>query len=354
MKNKFLIPTFSLFISIAGLAQKNEIKYAQSQFNNGNLQEALTSLKASEYLIVNAKDDDKSEFYNLKAKVLTSLADKNIETAKNFSLAVDAYQELLSEEAASGNLKYTVLAKASIKDIKSKLSNSAYVDVVNNKHLDGANKLYYLYLMDKKDTLSLFKSASYFMVAKEYDLALKSYKELKSLNYAGKGMCYYALNKKSKIEEEFASLKERDLSVMAGLYEKPRNSVSLSKKTEIYKNIAFIYSEKGDLKTGEDYYKMIIDFDPQYIDAYTNLAYLYLDEKKILVDEMSMLGTSPKDMKIYDEIKIKKDQVLKNAIVYLEKGNRISPKDTEVKNLLLNLYRALDLTTEYNALKARI
>jgi tetratricopeptide (TPR) repeat protein len=352
--NKFLIPTFSLFISIAALAQKNEIKYAQSQFNNGNLQGALTSLKASEYLIVNAKDDDKSEFYNLKAKVLTNLADKNIETAKNLSLAVSAYQELLTEEANSGNLKYSVLAIASIKDIKNKLSNSAYEDIKNNKDLDGANKMYYLYLMDKKDTLNLFNSASYFLSAKEYDLALKSYKELKALNYSGKGMGYYALNKKSNLEEAFSSIKARDLSISAGFHEKPRNVVSPSKKTEIYKNIAFIYSEKGDLKTGEDYYKMIIDFDPQYINAYTDLAYLYLDEKKRLVDEMSVLGTSPKDMKLYDEIKVKKDQVLKNAIAYLEKGNRINPKDTEVKSLLLNLYRALDLTAEYNALKARI
>ncbi|TRX00823.1 tetratricopeptide repeat protein [Flavobacterium gawalongense] len=354
MKNKFLTPTLSLFISIAALAQKNEIKYAQSQFNNGNLQEALTVLKASEYLIVNAKDDDKSEFYNLKAKVLTNLADKNIETVKNLSLAVSVYQELITEEVASGNLKYAVQAKASIKDIKNNLSNSAYEDVKNNKHLDGANKMYHLYLMDKKDTLNLFNSASYFMIAKEYDLALKSYKELKALNYSGKGISYYGINKKSKIEEEFSSPKERDLNIKAGLHEKPRNFISPSKKTEIYKNIAFIYSEKDDLNTAEDYYKMIIDFDPQCIDAYTNLAYLYLDKKKKLVDEMSVLGTSPKDMKIYDELKIKKDQVLKNAVSYLEKGNRINPKDTDVTKLLLNLYRALDLTTEYNALKARI
>lgn len=354
MKSKFLIPVLTLLISVAALAQKSQIKEAERNLDSGNSQAALNILEESEYLIINAEESDKSDFYSLKAEVFKSLADKNIETAKNLSRAVDAYRELIRGELASGELKYIVKAKASIKEIKEKLSDSAWEDAENKKYVDGANKLYYLYLVDKKDTLNLFNSTSYFMMAKEYDLALKNYLELKALNYSGKGLKYYAVNKKSKVEEWFTSAEDRDARVKVGTHVKPRNFMSPSNKTEIYRNIAFIYNEKGDLSGAEDLYKKIIGFDPKYIDAYVSLAYLNLAKKKSFSNEMSMLGTSAEEMKAYDKLKIKMDDVLKNAVYYLEKGNLIEPKNTEITDLLLNLYRALDLSAEYNSLKARI
>jgi hypothetical protein len=43
------------------------------------------------------------------------------------------------------------------------------------------------------------------------------------------------------------------------------------------------------------------------------------------------------------------DDVVKEAISYLEKTNAIEPKNTIVSDLLLKLYRSMDLTAEYNA-----
>ncbi len=336
------------------MAQKNEIKDAQNKFNSGKADEALAVLKATEYLIVNAKEEEKSEFFNLKAKVYTSLADKNIETSKNFSFAALAYKELIDEEVASGKFKYAAQAKIAIKDIKTSLNKSALADISNSKYLDAGDKMYSLYQIDKKDTTNLFFSASHFVVAKEYDLALRNYRELASLKYSGKGISFNAVNKKNGAQEVFGSAAERDLGIKTGAYEKPSNVVVVSRKKDIHKNIAFIYTQKGDLTSAEEYYNKILDFSPGDVEAYLNLVYLKLDKKKLLVDEMSALGTSAKDMKIYEELKVKKDGVLKSAVAYLEKGNALEPKNTEVLKLLLNLYRALDMMTEYNTLKAKI
>jgi tetratricopeptide (TPR) repeat protein len=354
MKCKFVLPALTFFISVTGLAQKNEIKDAQNKFNAGKASEALAVLKATEYMIVNAKEDEKSEFFNLKAKVFTSLADKDIEVSKNFSSAALAYQELIDEEVASGKLKYAAQAKVAIRDIKIRLNKSALADISNDKYFDAGDKMYSLYQIDKKDTTNLFFSASNFLVAKEYDLALRNYKELASLKYSGKGLSFTAVNKKNGGQEVFVSAAERDLSVKEGRYEKPSNVVVVSRKTEIHKNIGYIYTQKGDLNSAEEYYKKILDFSPGEVETYLNLAYLKLDKKKVLVDEMSALGTSAKDMKIYEELKVKKEVVLKSAVSYLEKGNAVQPKNTEVLKLLLNLYRALDMMTEYNTLKAKI
>lgn len=354
MKSKFVILSTVLLMSVCSFAQKNQIKAAQGELNSGNPKGALATLKSTEYLIVNAKDEDKSDFYFLKAKVLTTLASNNVDSSENLSLAVLTYEELITEEVASGNLKYAVQARAAIKEIKSNLENSAIADSNSGKFADCAGKMYYLYQMDKKDTLKLFYAASNYLNAKNYDLALKNYKELAQLNYSGKGLEYYATNKKTKTEELFTSVAGRDASVKEGTHEKSRNFMAPSKRTEIYKNMGYIYSERGDLDNAEICYKKILESDPKNLNAYIDLAYLKQDSRKKLVDEMSALGTTAKDMKVYEELKVKKDEIIKSAVFYLEKANQIDSKNVEVSKMLLNSYRALDMTTEYNALKARM
>ncbi|MBE0392237.1 tetratricopeptide (TPR) repeat protein [Flavobacterium sp. 7E] len=353
MRTNFTLILF-LFITFAGYAQKDQIKDAQSQFKNGNLKGALTILEKSEYLIVNAEYEDQSDFYDLKADVFRGLADKNIETAANLTAAVGAYKELIRAETLSGKLKYIVKARDGIKQIKDDFQTSASKDLKADKYADAARKMYSLYEVDKTDTINLYLSTSYFMTVKDYDSALKNYKELQSINYTGVGMEYYAVNKKSNVEEFFSSPIDRDTYVKAGSHEKPRNVRATSKKTEIYRNLAYIYSEKGNLNAAENLYKQMIVFNPKFIEPYLDLAYLNLDKKKELSDKMSVLGTSPSDMETYDKLKVQMDADVKEAISYLEKANAIEPKNEKVSDLLLKLYRSMDLIVEYNALKARI
>lgn len=207
-------------------------------------------------------------------------------------------------------------------------------------------------MFDKRDTLNLFNAASASMVAKDYDSAIKYYEELKRINYSGKRIIYYATNKKTKEEDSFVSAGARDSGIQVGLYEKPRDEFSASKRFEINKNLAYIYLEKNDFEKAEICYTKVVELDPKYIDAYINLAYVKLESKKPLVDQMSALGNTPKEMQEYDELKIKKDNLVKSAIPYLKKALDIDPKNQDVKKSLMGVYRSLDMTNEYNALKA--
>jgi hypothetical protein len=63
----------------------------------------------SEYLIINATYDDKSEFYKLKAEIYKSIADKNIDPGANLTAAVAAYNQL--REDLGQQYKYTLKAK---------------------------------------------------------------------------------------------------------------------------------------------------------------------------------------------------------------------------------------------------
>jgi tetratricopeptide (TPR) repeat protein len=353
MRTNFTLLLILLF-SFVGLAQKDQIKQAQSELKNGNSAGALSILEKSEYMIINASYEDKSEFFNLKAEIYKSLADRNIDAAANLSAAVKSYNELIREEKLSGKFTYIVKANEAIKKIKDDLQNTVSKDIKADNFTEGAKKMYTLYEIDKNDTINLFLSTSYFMKVKDFDSALKNYKELQNLNYTGIGLEYYAINKKTKGEEIFFSQSDRDASVKAGSHEKPRNLKAKSKKTEIYRNMAFIFGEKGDARAAENLYKQMIVFDPTFTEPYLDLAYINLDKKKAISDQMSVLGTSVKDMAAYDILKLKMDDVVREAIGYLEKANALEPKNEPVADLLLKLYRLMDLTAQYTALKSRM
>jgi tetratricopeptide (TPR) repeat protein len=422
MKSKYVILASALLISVATFAQKDQIKAAEKALKGGNSQEAITILQAAESASATAPDAEKAQFFFVKGNAYLDLANKKVDTDKNLSLAAKAYQDLISVEKASGKIKFSTQAAASVTDIKFKLINAAIADSKIDKHADSAKKLYDAYLLDKKDTLNLYYAASTYVNAKNYDEALKLYEELKTLNYSGKGTSYLAVNKLSGEEDLFTTAAERDRMVKLGTHEKPRTEVIPSKRGEIYKNMALILVEKGkteeakkaiaaarvanpddtslllteanlyletkdfdtykkiisevllknpndadlvfnlgvisynakNLVEAEKYYKRAIEIKPDYVNAYLNLAIMKLDGDKKLFDEMSKLTNSEKDNKRYAVLKKQREAVFTDALPYLEKASELDPKNVEVKNTLLGVYGALEMTEKKKALKAKM
>lgn len=422
MKSKYVILASALLISVATFAQKDQIKAAEKALKGGNSQEAVNILQAAESASATAPDAEKAQFFFVKGNAYLDLANKKVDTDKNLSLAAKAYQDLISVEKASGKIKFSTQAAASVTDIKFKLINAAIADSKIDKHADSAKKLYDAYLLDKKDTLNLYYAASTYVNAKNYDEALKLYEELKTLNYSGKGTSYLAVNKLTGEEDLFTTSAERDRMVKLGTHEKPRTEVIPSKRGEIYKNMALILVEKGkteeakkaiaaarvanpddtslllteanlyletkdfdtykkiisevllknpndadlvfnlgvisynakNLVEAEKYYKRAIEIKPDYVNAYLNLAIMKLDGDKKLFDEMSKLTNSEKDNKRYLVLKKQREAVFTDALPYLEKASELDPKNVEVKNTLLGVYGALEMTEKKKALKAKM
>lgn len=422
MKSRYVIIASALFLSVASIAQKNEIKAAEKALKAGNANEAITILTGAESLTLNAPDAEKAQFLFVKGNAYLDLATKKVEEDKNLSLAAKSYQQLLEVEKASGKSKYSVQAATSITEIKNKLINAAIEDTKLDKNAEGAKKLYEAYLLEKKDTINLYYAASTYVNAKEYDAALKLYEELKVLNYSGKATYYYAVNKATGQEDFFNTAADRDRLVKMGTHEKPRVENVPSKRGEIYKNVALIYVQQGkmdlakkavsdarkanpddtslilteanlyleskDMDTykklisealeknpndvdlifnlgvvsagaknyveAEKFYKKVIELDPKYINAYINMAAMKLEDEKVIIDEMNKLGTSSSDMKRYDVLKKKREDLFKSTIPYLEKAVAIDPKNVDVAKTLLNVYSALEMTAEYKALKAKM
>ncbi|KRD58380.1 MULTISPECIES: tetratricopeptide repeat protein [unclassified Flavobacterium] len=352
MKEKFRVLSCLLMISIGVFAQKERIKEAQSLYDKGKSEESLAILNKTEYLILNAPDEDKSDFYFLKGNVLKDLAIKNIDAANNFTMAAQAYQDVFLYENESGKFKSTVKANMALKDMKASLVNGAMEDFKAGKFKESAEKSYKVYLFDKKDTLNLVNAAASSINAKDYNSAITYYELLKKINFSGKGVLYYATNKKTKEEDVFISPKARESAIQQGLYEKPRTESVPSKKIEVNNNLAYAYLENKDYPKAEAVYNYVLELNPNYVDAYINLAYLKLQMKKDLAEEISSLGTSPAEMQKYDKLNARKDDITRSAIPYLKKVLTLEPKNPDATKTLLGVYRSLDMTAEYNALKA--
>jgi len=422
MKSKYVILASALLISVATFAQKDQIKAAEKALKGGNSAEAVSILQGAEAASATAPDAEKAQYFFVKGNALLDLANKKVDEGKNLSLAAKAYQDLVAIEKASGKDKYTSQATTSILDIKYKLLNSAIADTKANKDIEGAQKLYDAYLLDKKDTINLYYAASTYVNAKDFTTALKLYNELKTLNYSGKGTSYSAMNKLTSQEDSFNTVKERDLAVKIGTHEKPKMEVIPSKRGEIYKNIALILVQDGKTEEAknavadarkanpedsslllteanlyletkdyemykklvaealeknpndadlvfnlgvisanaknsadaEKYYKRVMEIDPKYINAYINLAALKLENEKVIIDEMNKLGTSAKDMKRYDELKLKRENLFKSVIPFLQKAVELDSANIDVAKTLLNVYSALEMMPEAKALKEKI
>lgn len=279
MKSKYVILASALLISVATFAQKDQIKAAEKALKGGNSAEAVTLLQGAESLIPNATDAEKAQFFFVKGNALLDLANKNVETGKNLSLAAKAYQDLLDVEKTSGKSKYSSQATTSIIDIKNKLINAAIADSKIDKHSDSAQKLYDAYLLDKKDTINLYYAASSYVNAKEYDKALKLYEDLKTLNYSGKGVNYFATNKLTGEENSFPSAQERDKMVKITTHEKPRTEIVPSKRGEIYKNIALILVQNGKTEEAKKAISDARKANPEDTSLILTEANLYLETK---------------------------------------------------------------------------
>ena len=347
MKSKYVILASAVLISVTTFAQKDETKAAEKALKKGDSKEAATILAGAESLVASAIDTDKAQFFFVKGNTYLDLANKKIDVDTNLGVAAAAYKDLIAAEKASGKVKYSTQAAASITEIKYLLINSAIADSKADRNAIGAKKLYDAYLLDKKDTLNLYYAASTYVNANEYDKALSAYYELKDLNFSGKATMYMATNKASGSEEPFKSLAERDRMVKLGTHEKPTVEVIPSKRGEIFKNISLILVQNGKTEEAKKAIAEARVANPDDTSLILTEANLYLESKdfekyKVLITQV--LERNPNDADLVFNLGVisgnAKDVV--NAEKYYLRAMEIDPKYV---NAYINL-SALKLENE--------
>ena len=342
MKNKYVLLASALLISVSTFAQKDQIKAAEKALKSGNSAEAKSILQQAESVIGGATDAEKAQYYFVKGNTLVDLATKNIEVSKNQLDAAKAYQELIAVEKVSGKAKYTSQAEAAIADIKGKILNSAVEDGTNKKYDEAAKKLRIVYDLDKTDLEKLYYAASYAVNAQDYDTALAYYEELKSKNYSGEGMAYYAKNLLSEQEDFFGTTAEakteRDNKVKLKVYSNPRDEKIPSKRGEIYKNIALILLQKDKTEQAKAALSDARKANPEDLSLIISEADLYLKlqdfatYKKLVSEVLEKDPNNPDLLFNLGVVSSKTDAV--SAETYYKKAIELKP---DYVNAYLNL-----------------
>jgi len=339
MKRKILIVA-ALSFTMAGVAQKDEIKAAEKALKGGDLATAKTALEAAEGTISAADEKLQAQYYFTKGTIYGGQAKGGESSA--FEKALAAYKKVLDVEASSGKEKYTSQAKEAIAGLSNDVVSSAIEDYNNKKYKEAGEKLYMSYIMSPKDTANLYEAASSAVYGGHYEDALKYYNELQEVGYDGGGTVYKATNALSG-EVEIMEKIQRDLMVKSGTYTDALDEKTPSKKSEIVKNIALIYTQLGQDDKALGAYKAARESNPDDVNLILNEANLYFkqgdkDKFKSLMAEA--IAIAPDNADLYYNV----------AVISTEQGNTEEARENYKKALEIdpgytNAY--LNLSTTY-------
>ncbi len=297
MKTKILMLAVTL-IGAIGFAQKNEIKAAEKALKGGDSMAAKTALEGASGMISGADEKVQAQYYFVRGKVYADLAKKGDATA--FEDAASSLQKVIEIEGKTGKSKYSDETKQHLASLTADMVNAAVKDNSEEKYKEAAEKLYTSYKISPQDTSYLYFAAGSAVRGGHYDMALNYYEELKAIGYDGGGMIYKATNVDSGEVEQMDKV-QRDLMVKSGTYKDPIDEKTPSKKAEIVKNIALIYSETGQDEKAMAAYDEARANNPDDVNLILNQANLYytkgdLEEFKSLMAEATALAPDNADL----------------------------------------------------------
>ncbi|HEX9979204.1 MAG TPA: tetratricopeptide repeat protein [Flavobacterium sp.] len=268
---KFIVIAAAVLFNFTASAQKDEMKvlkriYDKEKLNDKDIAEYKTAVSALEPYIASASEADRVYMNYLKVQVPSLELNAQLEkpenqnqskmlmlfmktyNIKNIPPIAEAYNAVLNHEKQTGKKVYTKDIEEEYTTVAPMLQQYAVTLANQNNYKDAARILYSMYLMSPSNQDMLYNAANFALNAKDYDLALQYYNELKNLNYSGEGTAYIAKNRATDQEDVYPTKEQRDRMVTLGTHSLPREEKIPSKRGEIYKNIALILVNKGKVE----------------------------------------------------------------------------------------------------------
>jgi len=413
---KQVVVALALLISSISFAQKDELKAAEKAIKNGNFADAKSAINAAEGLISPEDDKTKAKFYFLKGQALyangTGSSDdidiainslnmvESVEgkNGKNSGDVAELKQAMLSNflTKAQADLEEKQYVKSSVNFEKAYqmspkdtlLLDYAASTAVSGQDYDTALD-YYAKLRDMDFNGS---SMEYTAVDKETnvtesfgdktmrDLSVKAGTHIKpqdkmgeskhseivkniALIYIAKGeneKAAQAMKEARKENPDDLSLLINEANIMLKLNDRVAFKSLMEEATakdptnpELQYNLGVIAAEGGDTEHALTHYEKAIELNPDYADAYNNVAVIILNKDQQIIEKMNALGNSAADNKKYDEYKLQRIEVYKEAIPYLDKAFKIKPNIYTAKTLM-NIYSAIDDPAKFKEMKAKV
>lgn len=410
MRTKFLF-TIVLAASSVAFAQKKEVKELEKAIKSGSYAQAKTLIAPAEALAGEMDEKTQQKFTLLKAQAYLGLDNRNIEDLDKAATAFSSLEGTKYHQDAVNGIssvvsslvngavddqngqKYSKAASKLEKAYNFSKKDTVYLyfaasNAVNGKDYETALKSYsklqelnysgselgyYATNVEtgEEELLSNKNERDLSVIAKTHIKPIEKYSEPKSaeiakniaLIYVSQGKNEEALGAMAAARKEnpndIALLKsEADIYLEMNLMDKYEELIIQVIEKDpnnpgLFYNLGVGADKKGDPGKAMEYYKKAIELKPDHPQANQNIAGLILGEEKTIIDEMNSLGDSNSDYAKYEKLKIKRENLYKEAIPYLEKSME-SKATLPVGESLYGIYQQLNMTSKADAMKARI
>lgn len=395
---KHLIFGLTVAFALSLQAQKKELRTAGKELDKGNFEKASVALTSAEALFSAMDDKQKSQF-NLYKSIL--LFKNGTSTASDLNASVEAFTKVTSTEVLQEknqhlqNLLNHLLTKGS--DLIQGNNFDDATDYFNNAYKISTKDTLYLYYAASSavnakqydQSLEMYetlKNLGFTGIVKQYyadnvetnkteifdnqvlrDVSVKSgthtnpteknsdskYPEIiknMALIYNERGETEKALEAMREARAENPEdlnlvLTEANVHYTMGNIEKFKELLEYATErdpnnAELQYNLGVIAADAKDVENAKKYYQRAIALNPDYVNAYINLAALILGQEESIINEMNNLGTSAADDRRYDELRAERNQLYLDAIPYLEQALAADPTNFQAAKTLSNIFSA--------------
>ncbi|WP_224483177.1 tetratricopeptide repeat protein [Robertkochia aurantiaca] len=336
MKKRVLLAS-AVLLSTFAMAQRSELRDAERALDDGNVQEAMSTLESLSSSIESADEKYIAEYYFLRGKAFADMAKKGMEPTTNYEKSIETFEKLIAFEEGYKD-KYTEDAREIMAGMSADIVNSAVEDNKNQDFDAAAKKLYMAYKLDDNPDY-LYFAASSAVNAGDYDTALGYYQELKDMGYTGETTQYLATNKETGEVENLGSEQQQTIMVKAGTHTDPKTETTESRMPEIVKNIALIYTQKGEKEKAIQAIQEAREANPDDVNLLLTEANLYIemgDKEKFRQLMEEAVQKDPNNPVLYYNLGVVMAEQgdKEKAMEYYKKSLELDPKS---ENTYLNM-----------------
>ena len=395
---KYLIFGLLLTVTWSMNAQKKELRAVSKALGKANFEQAARALAAAEALMSSMDKKQKGQFYFYKSKLLFKGGAAKLEDVNK---SIDAFAKIGSSVSSEEkNTHFQNLINHLINQGSASIEKSDYAtasDYFSNAYKLSSKDTIYLYYaassaVNAKDydkSLVMYEKLralgftgiekQYFAVNKETnkeevfdsevlrDVSVKSKSHINPTNKNSKSRYPEIIknmaliyNERGETDKALDAMREAraqnpdDLNLILteanvhyamGNIKKFKELLEYAtekdpKNAELQYNLGVIAADAKDFDNAKKYYDKAIELNPNYTNAYINLAALILGQEESIIDEMNNLGTSAADDRRYDELREERNQLYLDAIPYLEQALVSDPTNFQAAKTLSNIFSA--------------
>jgi len=256
--------------------------------------------------------------------------------AKDYSIALGFYEKLIDLGYSGVSMNYYAVEKESGKEqvFQDEKSRNFSVDVIGTHESPRDEMAESVEIDILRSVAAIYKTRENFLKSIEY------LEKAKLINENDINLILL----ESNIRWDMGEVDTYQRLISKALEIEPNN-------VDLIFNLGVVNADKGNFDDAISYYDKAIEIDPNYTKAYLNAAALILEKEGPMIEEMNSLGMSTADYNRYDELKIERENLYKNAIPYLEKVYNLENENLSAARTLKNIYSALGDTEQENKYK---